>query len=66
MIIKHSVDGRFTIDLDSDDIEIVGLMLKDEPRIEVIRKLKASGKSLTESVALVREAEGASEEHKTK
>ncbi len=57
--VKHSVDGRFEIDLDADDIEIVGMMLADKSEMDVVRELKVAGRSLGEIVALIREAKGA-------
>ena len=57
-IVKHSFDGRYDIYLDTDDIEIVKLMLEDKKtNFEVRQKFKASGYAGDVVVALLTEAE---------
>jgi len=54
--IRHSVDGRFDVLLDSEDVEIVKLMLNDKKWPDVARELMSQGYSLTDAVALTFEA----------
>lgn len=54
--IPHSVDGRFTVMVDEEDIEIARLMLTDAKTTDIAKAFMADGRSLTEAMAIISEA----------